>query len=49
MIKQEDIYNAFGLKESDLKTIESPNKASMEVQLKIFNEKCLVKLRLANG
>jgi len=49
MVNQEYIYNAFGLKKSDLKTIESTNKASIELQLKIFKEKNLEKLRLVNG
>ena len=49
MVNKEEIYNAFGLKKSDLETIESPNKASIEAQLKIFEEKYLRKLRLANG
>lgn len=41
MVNQEDIYSEFGLKKSDLETIESSNKPSIELQLKT--------LRLTNG
>jgi hypothetical protein len=38
MINDEEIYKAFGLKKTDLDTIESPSKAEIENQLKIFEE-----------
>ena len=46
---KEDIYNVFGLKEADIKAIESSNKASIELQVKTFEEKYLRKLRVTNG
>jgi multidrug resistance efflux pump len=49
MVNKEEIYNTFGLKESDLKLIESPNKATIELQLKIFKENYLGKLVISNG
>lgn len=48
MISKEDIYNAFGLSESDLNTIRS-SKESIELQLKVYEEKQLRKLRLINA
>lgn len=49
MANQEEIYNVFGLKESDIKAIESPNKESIELQLKIFEKNYLRKLVISNG
>lgn len=49
MANQEEMYNVFGLNESDLKAIESPNKESIELQLKIFKENYLRKLVISNG